>query len=123
MYANVQGRLVAKTRKTGFLEQFQPECKLPAATAFPSSTTEVRHVIVGREPVVTDDPADNPLQWLHQCAPQREAMMAEPGQEGKRTSEKERGQVQEFSRFQQQDWTPPQLSWLTIRRDDVLSRV
>ena len=55
--------------------------------------------------------------------PQEEAMMAEPGQEGKRTSEKERGQVQEFSRFQQQDWTPPQLSWLTIRRDDVLSRV
>lgn len=54
--------------------------------------------------------------------PQEEAMMAEPGQEGKRTSEKERGQVQEFSRFQQQDWTP-QLSRLTIRRGDVLSWV
>ena len=55
--------------------------------------------------------------------PQEEAMMAEPGQEGKRTGEKERGQVQEFSRFHQQHWTPPQLPRLTIRRGDVLSRV
>ena len=54
------------------------------------SPTEVRHVIVRREPVVTDDPAHNPLQWLHQCAPPNEAMMAEPGQEGKQTREKER---------------------------------
>jgi hypothetical protein len=39
---------------------------------------------------VTDDPAENPLQWLHQFATpiQSKPMMAEPGQEGKRTREK-----------------------------------
>ena len=44
----------------------QPECRLPAPATFPSPSSEVRHVIVRRQPVVTDDPAENPLQWLHQ---------------------------------------------------------
>src|SRR5688572_13395227 len=50
-----------------FLEQFQSERKLPAPTAFPSSPSEVLNVISGREPIVTDDPAENPLQRLHHC--------------------------------------------------------
>ena len=39
---------------------------------------------------MTDDPAENPLQWLHQFATpiQSKPMMAEPGQEGKRTHKK-----------------------------------
>ena len=65
----------------------QPERRLPAPTTFPSSPSEVRHVISGWKPIVTDDPAENPLQWLHQFATpiQSKPMMAEPGQEGKRT--------------------------------------
>jgi hypothetical protein len=46
----------------------QPERRLPAPTTFPSSPAEVLHVISGREPIVTDDPAENPLEWLHQFA-------------------------------------------------------
>ena len=54
----------------GLRSLLQPEGGLPAPTTFPSSPTEVSHVIARREPVVTDDPADNPLQWLHQFAPE-----------------------------------------------------
>jgi len=43
----------------------QSERKLPAPTAFPSSPSEVLNVIPGGEPIVTDDPAENPLQRLH----------------------------------------------------------
>ncbi len=63
----------------------QPERRLPAATTLPSAPTEVRHVIVRREPVVADDPAEKPLQWVHQGRSLEEAMMAGTGQEGKRT--------------------------------------
>ncbi len=40
----------------------QPKRRLPAPTTFPSSPAEVLHVILGREPIVTDDPTENPLQ-------------------------------------------------------------
>jgi len=43
----------------------QPEGKLPASTTFPSSPSEVLNVISGGKPIVTNNPAENPLQWLH----------------------------------------------------------
>jgi len=74
--------------------------RLPAAATLPSPPTEVRHVIVRREPVVTDDPAHNPLQWVHQCAPKRWQSLGK--KESKRA--KRSGSVQQSSRVQHRDW-------------------
>ena len=43
----------------------QPERRFPAPTAFPSSPSEVLNVIWRRKPIVTNDPAEKSLQWLH----------------------------------------------------------
>ena len=61
MYANVQGRLVAKTRKTGFLS-VSARMQTSRSDRIPISPSEVLNVISGGEPIVTDDPAENALQ-------------------------------------------------------------
>jgi hypothetical protein len=44
------------------------ECKLPTPTTFPSSTSGVLKIVVGRKPIVTDDPTDTSFLWLHDSA-------------------------------------------------------
>lgn len=39
----------------------QPKRKFPAATAFPVTASEVLNVVSGRKPIMTDQPAEDPL--------------------------------------------------------------
>ena len=57
----------------------QHERKLPAPTTFPSSPSKMLIVISGREPIMTNDPAENSFQWIHRFATSnsRASIMAE----------------------------------------------
>lgn len=46
----------------------QAKRKLPAPRTFPVTPNTQQEVIAGRQPIVTDDPAEHPLQRLHQFA-------------------------------------------------------
>jgi hypothetical protein len=62
----------------------QPERNLPAPTTLPASPSGVLKVISGRKPIMTNDPAEYPLQWLHRFVTPAVGMMTELDPEGKR---------------------------------------